>query len=324
MDEINNKIKASGWAERTIKSRLNFIKSLKANIDPDSNNMTFLKNFAIVSKYILSTTKNPATVKTKILTIKSILNLYDEKAANKYEKLAHTVINNAEEYKGNNIAKSPNKVISYEEMLEIPYLIEKEIKSIYDNLFLSTKEIDNLNNIKSKNKYFKLLTNYIISVLYCWEPPVRADWGVTILKPSKTENWYSPNKGIIHWQDFKNVRTFGSREFKLDPIIKDNVNEYISILDYIFNESGKIPLRLLYMVGIKNYTEFTREKFSIYFTRLMKKYTNKDISINSLRHTYENYIIKSPDYNKLTINDKKKIHERLLHNFSTAQEYLTV
>ena len=324
MEKITKLMNDSGWSERTITARIAFVKSIKNHIDPDGNNLNFLKDFNAVSKFILDSTKNPSTIKTKILTIKAILKLFDDKAAMKYEKLAHTVIEKADTYKGNNVAKDENKVISYEQMLEIPYIIEDNIKYVYDKLFLSPKDIDALKSINAKNKYLRLLTDYIIAVLYCWQPPVRADYGVASLKQSKTENWYNANKGIIYFNDFKNVKSFGVQEFKLDKVIKDNLNEYISILDYIFNESNKIPLRLLYMVGTKDYKEFSREKFSIYFSRIMNYYTKKKLTINSFRHCYENYIIKSPEYNKLTINEKKLIHNRLLHSWTTGQEYLTV
>lgn len=324
LTELNKLIESSGWADRTIKSRIAFVKRIKDNTAPDSNNLNFLKDFKTVSSYILGLTKNPSTIKTQILTIKSILNLFDSKASLKYEKLAHTVIDKAEDYKGDNTIKDKNKVITYEEMLEIPYIIEANIVYVYGKLFLSHDEIDALKNNKSKNSYLRLLTDYIISVLYGWQPPVRADYSVMLLKPSKTENYYNPSKGIVYFNDFKNVKSFGKQEFKLDDIIKKPLNEYINILNYIFNESDKIPKRLLYQIGPNDFKEFSREKFSVYFKRIIRYYLKKDISINAYRHAYENYIIKSPEYNKLTINEKKQIHNRLLHNISTAAQYLTV
>ena len=118
MEKITKLMNDSGWSERTITARIAFVKSIKNHIDPDGNNLNFLKDFNAVSKFILDSTKNPSTIKTKILTIKAILKLFDDKAAMKYEKLAHTVIEKADTYKGNNVAKDENKVISYEQMLE--------------------------------------------------------------------------------------------------------------------------------------------------------------------------------------------------------------
>ena len=56
----------------------------------------------------------------------------------------------------------------------------------------------------------------------------------------------------------------------------------------------------------------------------LNKYLNKKLSINDFRHSYENHIIKDLNYNNMTINEKKNIHNRLLHTISTAHSYLTV
>jgi hypothetical protein len=320
MADFIKAIEDSSWADRTKRNRIAFINVLKNNIDPTSNNFNFLKKFNVVAKYILDTTTNPATRKTKILEVKSILKLLDDAAAAKYENLVHSLVNDTDEYRGNNLAKPDNKTISYMELISVPRMIATSIEYIYDKLFLSIDEIDKLKSINAKHKYLRMLTNYIIMVLYCFQPPVRADWALVQFKPSKTANWYDVNKGIIHWNNFKNVKSFGPRSFLLKNQIRELLTEYVSVLNYIIDS----PIRLLYLVGPKDYKEFTRETFSVNFIRVMNKYLKKKISINDVRHCYENHIIKDPGYNDLTINQKKDIHDRLLHSFTTAQEYLTV
>ena len=320
MSDFIKAIEDSEWAERTKKNRINFIKTLKKAIEPGSNNYNFLKKFNLVSKYILDSTTNPSTRKTKILEVKAVLKLLDAKSANKYESLVHTLVNDTEEYRGNNIAKPENKTISYDELINIPNSIANDIIFIYDNLFLSNDEIDKLKSMNAKHKYLRMLTDYIVMVLYCNQAPVRADWGVVQFKQSKTANWYDVTKGVIHWNQFKNVKTFGVQSFKLESNIKDILDDYISILNYLIDS----PSRLLYLVSPSGYREFTRESFTIYFIRVMDKYIKKKISINDVRHCYENHIIKNKNYNKLTINEKKEIHNKLLHSYTTAQQYLTV
>ena len=158
-------------------------------------------------------------------------------------------------------------------------------------------------------------------MLYSWEPPLRADYATMILKPSKTENWYEVKKGIIHLNDFKNVKSFGARSFNLTEVVKKNLNNYVSILNYILKEESKY---LLYQVMSEDLKPFTREIFSVYFKRLMYKYTHKNLTINGFRHIFETHIINDPEYNKMTINEKKKIHERLLHSWKTGAEYAKV
>ena len=319
IENITNIINDSNWAARTKRNRISFIIKLKKQLEPNNNNLTFLKDFKLVSNYILNTTKNPSTIKSKILTIKAILNLFDTKSASKYDKLVYTVIHNDDLYKGDNI-QNPKKFISYKELIAIPDIIKNHIECVYNKLFLDHNDIDSLNNNKAIYIYLRFLTDYIISVLYCYQPPVRADWATVILNSSKKENWYDYHKGIIHWLDFKNIKSFGPKSFILDSNIKDILSHYLYILNYIIPQ----PKFLLYLVNQKGFKPFSRETFSVYFIRMMKKYINKNISINDIRHSYENHIIKDPNYNKLTINQKKDIHDRLLHSVSTAQQYLTV
>ena len=318
MLDIIRAIEESQWADRTKKNRIAFLKTLKANLAPTTNNYDFLKNFNIVSKFILDSTKNPATRKTKIITIKSILTLINDRSATKYDKLIHTLVNDADEYKGNNIVKDDNKWITYEEMLEIPYIIESDIKFVYNKLFLNEEDIDELKSKAAKHKYLRTLTEYIISILYCHQAPLRTEWSSVQFKPSKTNNWYDSHKGIIHINDFKNVKKMGPQSWPLSSGIKDQLNEYISILNYIIEN----PKKLLYLVGSKDYKEFTNESFSTAFSRIMKHYTKKDISINTMRHVYETHVLNSPNYHKLSIEDKKKVHMRLLHSAATAQDYI--
>lgn len=317
MDNLVKTIQDSDWAERTKKNRISLIKNLKDNIEPDSNNYNFLKNFNIVSKFILNSSKNPNSLKTKILTIKSILKLADDRSSEKYDKLANSLIEASDESRGNNSITDDSKWITYNEMLNIPNVIANDIIFIYNKLFLSSDEIDNLKTIFAKYKYLRMITNFIIAVLYCRQAPVRTDWCTVQFKPSKTDNWYDMNKNIINFNDFKNVKKMGKMSWSIINPVKQYLKEYISILNYIIDN----PTNLIYMIGSKTYKKFTRDNFAIYMARLLKKYTDKNISINTLRHVYESHITSNPNYNRLSINDKKELHSRLLHSSATAQDY---
>jgi len=319
MDNLITTIEKSDWADRTKKNRIAFLKSLKKNIDPDSNNFNFLKNFNVVSKYVLESSKNPTTLKNKILTVKSILKIANEKSADKYDKLANSLIEKSDEARGNNIIDE-DKWISYDEMKNIPNLIADDIKFVYDKIFLSYDEIDNLKTISAKFKYFRMLTDYIIAVLYCLQPPVRADYGIMLLKPGKDSNWLDTNRLVVNFQDFKNVKKMGPISWTLIEPVKSNLKQYISILNYIIDN----PKYLLYMIGAKTFKPFTRETFAVFVARLLHKYTNKKISLNTLRHVYETAVVNSDDYNKLSINQKKELHSKLLHSAATGSDYQKV
>jgi hypothetical protein len=326
INNINKLIDETNWSERTKKNRKSFIIKLNNDLNPDKDNIEFIKDSKLISNYIFNKFKNPSTIKNTFLTIKSIINLLDPIYNKEYEPLIDKAISDANIYIGNNI-QNINKLLTYDEMKSIPDVIETHIKCIYDKLIL---EIDYLNTFTNNNLfiYLRFLTDWIISILYTQQEPVRCDWSIVKLKESDIYNWYDKNKNIIYWNDFKNIKSFGKINFELNDKIKNSLEVYLKILDYYksklshFNEIDNSLL--LYIFNKNGPIIFTRETFSIYFSRMIFKYLNKKLSINDFRHSYENHIIKNLNYNNMTINEKKNIHNRLLHTISTAHSYLTV
>jgi hypothetical protein len=47
----------------------------------------------------------------------------------------------------------------------------------------------------------------------------------------------------------------------------------------------------------------------------------KPLTINDYRHIFEIAIQKDPNYKDMTIAEKEKLHESLLHNHNTALRY---
>ena len=323
MSDIKKIIDSSTWAERTKKARTNFITKLKDQLDPSSKGLNFLKDYDLVSEFLLNKYSNPSTRKNRVLDIRAILNLIkDDKTIKKYDLLNSTLINDDEEYRGNNIVKDKSRFIPYEELSILPKKIEDNIKYVYGKLFLSHSEIDNLKSKQAKYKYMKLLIEYIVSILYLKEAPVRSDWCTVLLDhPFENQNWLDSKQGIIHWNIFKNVKGFGKKEFKLNINTMSNLKHYIEVLKYIIDPN---PGYLIYQMKSSSYQPFTREKFSSYFKTINEKYLHKPLTINDYRHIYESNIINNANYNKLTINEKRAIHDKLLHSVATAQEYVKV
>lgn len=323
MSDIKNIIDKSSWADRTKKARISFITKLRDELDPNSKGLSFLKDYDLVSEFLLTKYTNPSTRKNKVLDLRAVLNLIkDDKTIKKYDLLNQTLINDNDEYRGNNIVKDKSKFIPYEQLLTLPKIIEDNIKFVYGKLFLSHDEIDKLKSKQAKYKYLKLLNEFLISILYTKEPPIRADWATVLLdKPFENENWFDSKTGIIYWNVFKNVKGFGKQHWKLSNITLNNIKHYILVLNYIINK----PVYLLYQLKTSLFQNFTREKFSTYFKTINEKYLHKPLTINDYRKIYESHIINTPGYNELSNDDKKKIHERLLHSTSTAQaDYLKI
>jgi hypothetical protein len=56
-------------------------------------------------------------------------------------------------------------------------------------------------------------------------------------------------------------------------------------------------------------------------TQTIQAQTGKRIGVTRLRRIYESELIQSPEYSRMTLAEKRREHERLLHSFSTAQQY---
>jgi hypothetical protein len=327
MSDIKNIIDQSNWADRTKKNRISFLTTLREELDPNSKNLNFLKDFSNVSDFLLSKYDNPNTRKNKVLDLRSILNLIgDDKTIKKYDLLNQILIKDSDDFRANNIIQDKNKdkIISYSNLLELPKIISDNIIFVYSKLFLNNEDINNLKSIQAKYKYLKNLTEYMISSLYLnGDAPVRANWSnVQIDKHDNNINWYDSKTGFIHWNQFKNIKSFGPRSWKLSTNNVKNLNNYLKVLKHIIND----PHYVLYQIPTTTtFHSFTPEKFSTYFKKINIKYLKKPLTINDYRKIYESHIINNPNYNNLTNEDKNKIHERLLHSTSTAQsDYLKI
>jgi hypothetical protein len=56
-------------------------------------------------------------------------------------------------------------------------------------------------------------------------------------------------------------------------------------------------------------------------TQTIQEQTGKRIGVTRLRRIYESELIQSPEYSRMTLAEKRREHERLLHSFETAQQY---
>lgn len=65
----------------------------------------------------------------------------------------------------------------------------------------------------------------------------------------------------------------------------------------------------------------TRNALGVRIKRIFHTRIGKDITLNTIRRTYESELIQSPEYSTMTLEEKKQLHAELQHSFFTAQEY---
>lgn len=136
--------------------------------------------------------------------------------------------------------------------------------------------------------------------------------------PAEKENCinymtYANSVLTFYLNDFKNVHSFGPQVITYDsPVI-------CSYLAYLTNYFGYLPEFLLWRYDKGNLAVFSsRIYYGEYLRNLLKKHTGFDMSMNTIRKIHESALIQSPEYAKMTNQEKQKKHSLLLHSMNTA------
>ena len=214
--------------------------------------------------------------------------------------------------------KQSDNWLSWKEVQSLPDLIKETMDGLGD---LTTK--------RKKKRYFTLYMQYMVAVLYTRLPPIRLNYHkVKITEDDnfdEDDNKFYPYNYILvkngsialFLNDYKNISKMGKMKLDYPKEVTDVVIKWVQYLkdnnhrhDYlIFSTKGENKL-------------FSANAFGQYLNRIFKEYLKKDITVNTLRHIYETEFITSRNYNKKNLKEKEKIHSKLLHSFSIAQEYV--
>lgn len=200
-----------------------------------------------------------------------------------YNKLRNQIKNKIEYDKSYNVKTLP---MTYNELLNVPNLVVNKdpLRELIDKFFI------------------------YMHVKY----PLRLDYYNVPINPSNTDNisnymTYKDKILTFYLNDFKNVNSIGPQVITYEDPFIDHYMETFQ------------PQYLLYQYLRGEYVIFTSKvAFGIHLTNLIRKYTNKKVTINDIRKIHESHIIQSPDYTKLTNRQKNALHAKLLHKTATA------
>jgi len=302
VESLEKLITKTIWATRTKQARFNLFKSMMEDLHYDDV-MAMFKDFKKVSKYLKLRYTNVNSLKTVILSIVAFL-ADNEQIQKPYQEYSVQLIQQSNIKKGDNFIDK-EQWISYDEMI---------------NLY--KKPRDELQSIKLEINYplyMSKFTDFLMIWLYTNEPPVRCEWAEMYLAPQKNieVNWYDQKTGIVHYNVFKNIKSMGPISYPLSKMTRTYLMHYLN------NRKEKMP-KLLNIYTKNQVKPFSRTVFSGYMMRLLFKYTNKHLTINSLRHIYETHFVESDEYKTLSINEKMDEAKKLLHNWTTSLEYAKV
>lgn len=166
----------------------------------------------------------------------------------------------------------------------------------------------------------------VIVALYTLIPPLRNDYAnMKVYLYTRKGKSYNDIKGNrievnelngnmeIVLEDYKTKAQFGTVRIPIPEPLK-------GILTKWFNEFNINRKWLLVKPSDAN-KSLRKDDISKLIPSIFKEYINKHITIQLIRNIYETELISRPDYNRMSINDKKREHEKLLHSHITAQEY---
>jgi hypothetical protein len=212
--------------------------------------------------------------------------------------------------------------ISLDELKAMPDIIESEIVKKYGKLWLN-EWVDFYSLTKTKRQqYARMILEYVL-LLITVHHPLRSDYYNMKIKFDddgvKDNFMLIKNKNIdIHMNYYKNSDRYKNTNIQsLGPKAYDCIKNWIKMYETMHEE---LPEYLLYVLStnmkMKIYT--TGQAYTTALMRIIQKYTEKHITINSIRKIHESELIQSEDYKKMTNAEKEEKHQKLLHSHSVA------
>jgi hypothetical protein len=119
---------------------------------------------------------------------------------------------------------------------------------------------------------------------------------------------------------YKTAKTYGRQEIKLTPKLTKLLKIWIDLLKKLI---GKKPTYALGYSIISNGVEHSSNEDSL--RKKLGRYTEFifgiKLTINDFRHLWEIDIQTNPKYAKMTLEERRAMHMKLLHGLDIAQSY---
>jgi hypothetical protein len=166
--------------------------------------------------------------------------------------------------------------------------------------------------LASMEKTLAQWRQYLVVSLYTLTPPVRADYGAMEVHArrdkSRTENELIWNaKPTFIFRKYKTAKTYGEVELAVPKALVNVIKEWFDVL-------GGVPT---YLLGD---TAMTPNTFAVYVARVFKTYTNKEVGISLIRHSYITHAYPS----LRTIVQKQKLATQMLHSRDLQEKYISL
>jgi hypothetical protein len=193
--------------------------------------------------------------------------------------------------------------------------VNEKAQEKYENIKASPRQIEAYvpwdKIIETRDNLDKTSQEYFILCLYTMIPPARADFNkVRIIKENKITD-----KFVKEFPNYLVLQSTGMRlvynEFKTRSKRKQVYDEVLPYeLVNVIKESLKRQPRDFLVVSTTGEPYHKPNSFSQHVKRVLCKVFNKNMSINTLRHSFVN----SVDMNKITPMEKARISKLMMHS----------
>ena len=327
---LSNLFSGSDESQLTIKNRIRFLQS----IVPDANDLSFLNDTKIVLARVKDT-NNVGTQHTRMGSIMKALeldpNTVSKKVFNQYEKSYNQLGIQKNADRDNNVMtdKQKRNQISIDE-LEV--LLDQRLKDIYEKYGLATFPssviLTKLARDKDLYRFGSDFQKFISMAVYVYQPAIRNNYAgmkwTTTKKGANDSNqnyyWKKPSGSKLIMRRYKNDYSLGEQYINVRPKLNQYMKNWYTLLTKMLGENPTYVMNYTITSKSIKYNPNT-ESFKKQLPRTFNELTGLHVTINSLRHAWEDKIQSSSNYNTLTISEKEAIHKELLHNFDTAQRY---
>jgi hypothetical protein len=250
----------------------------------------FDKDAENVVKYLLLTYDKYNTRKSYL---SAIFSTYEDKT--KIPKVLRDAIN--EEFKLQKQKEDSQELTPEQEANYLPWKdivkVQKQLKDKKD---------------KTHTEWFE----YLVVSLYTLTSPVRADYSKMLIKKNVRANakktadkniFVNITKPYFIFSDYKTADTYGTVKVPIPKALASVITEW-------FEHIGKVPE---YLLG----DEYNPVVFSNFIRATFKKYTEKSVGINIIRHAYITEYLPTLK----TIKQKNEVARRMMHSKTTQETY---
>lgn len=226
-------------------------------------------------------------------------------------------------YMHNIVNVNDQNFITLTELKNILNIMENDIVKQFGELWIfNFKTWIRRNDLRQE--YYRMILDYMILMITI-NHPLRADYYDMNVKYEidNTNNNFilvKDDSVELHMNYYKNSTKYKNTNIQiLNEHAYNNIMNFIKLYEYLYKRK---PEKLLYRPKAKLQCRPIKERQN--YLNIVKNtiyhYTNKNISINTIRKIYETDLIQSEKYKYMTNAEKEEEHQKLLHSRHIAND----